>query len=676
MEQLYTRQIEDLVSKKQLLLPDFQRDFVWEASEQQSKLICSLFLELPIGSILVLDHLQGIGTRHLCYKDNQLTSNKNNTNGNATRLLMDGQQRISTIKSVFSNLYEPESDWKKINKNLHRKLRYRWFLDLSLPDNKMEMKRKLDILYNFYWNQKFDDSLDMEDIQKLFVYKKIIDKDKNEMWHPSRSEEEIKDHCSQKMLIPLFFVLSKPEIVTSLTRKITKKYLSYLDEHKSDNIICNHINFIKEQKEKVINEDAMNSLVDLLTENIRNFFSKTIQFRTIPGLEYKESQLNKAILAFNTMNTAGVSLGVFDIASAKYSSLQSGKRLSDWIREMAKQFISSRDDINNEIKDLINDKFIKGKDGFNKNFTDMYLNMLSLFKKEQKANNNFNLEYIKQKSLLEIRPEEIEKYSEEAIHSLILAFSFLIERCGVPSIKSIKYKLTIIPIAYNLYKNKDNNRLNEIENQIEYSYWMSLFSGKYEKGQNAASIDHLNDLLKYIEEPNLNPFEKYIKSLCDKEGYSDFKGFKSFYEKDNPYNYSSNIGEYFLQFILAKSLNKKNLFKEHHKEREIKIEHFDNLHKDHILPKSWFDDIPNKKVVNSVLNQFYSPAKRNRERLNNPIADEVDNLEILCVPKELSLKKENYANDEKKLKKFLEGRFNLFKEEIENYLNSLKKSCN
>ena len=675
--QEYTRKIKDLVSETQLLLPDFQRDFVWKASEQQSKLICSLFLELPVGSILVLDHLEGIGTRHLCYKGNQSTSNMD---GNATKLLMDGQQRISTIKSVFSNLYEPKSDWKEINKNLHKELRYRWFLDLSLPDDKMEMERKLKILYNLYWNRRFEDSLDMEDIQKLFVCKKITDKNKTERWHPSPpqsaqagSEEEVKNYCSEKMLIPLFFVLSEPDIVTSLMRKIAGKYLSYLKDHRDDESVCKHINFINQENGKTIDEDATDSLVDLLTENVKTFFNDTIAYRTISGLEYKEGQLNKAILAFNTMNTAGISLGVFDIVSAKYSSLQIG-RLSDCINKMAEDVIGSWGDENNDIKDLIDDRFIKGKDRFDKNFTDMYLNMLSLFKKEKEANNGFNLDCIKQKSLLEIKADEIKEHSNKAVCSLVLAFQFLIERCGVPSIKDIKYKLTVLPVAYSFYKSKDNSNLDRIKKQIEYSYWMSLFSGKYEKGQNAVSIEHLNDLLKYIENPTTNPFEKYATSLCNKEGYSDFKGFESFYREDSPYPYSSNIGEYFLQFVLARSLNKEDLFKKYYNERKIEIKHFHNLHKDHILPKSWFSISSGKKPVNSVLNQFYSPATKNWERLNNSITEEVDNLEVLCIPKGLDLKKEIYKNNEEMMKDFLEKRFKLFEKKIKKYLDDLKNT--
>ena len=203
---------------------------------------------------------------------------------------------------------------------------------------------------------------------------------------------------------------------------------------------------------------------------------------------------------------------------------------------------------------------------------------------------------------------------------------------------------------------------------------MSLFSGKYEKGQNAFSIDHLNYLTSFIKDSSKNEFKKYNEDLCNKKGYSDFHGFEAFYE-NNSYSYSTNIGEYFLQFILSYSYKKKiNIFK-HSKEKKIKIEHFEDLHKDHIIPSSWMDTKEKKHPVHSILNKFYSPSKRNRKRLNNPITGEIekDGMKILCIPEGLQYEKE-YFNIEKErnLKDFLKKRFEFFKGTINKYVEGLK----
>ena len=45
--------VRDIESKK-ILLPDFQRDFVWKDEEKQKKIVASVLTKMPIGSILLL----------------------------------------------------------------------------------------------------------------------------------------------------------------------------------------------------------------------------------------------------------------------------------------------------------------------------------------------------------------------------------------------------------------------------------------------------------------------------------------------------------------------------------------------------------------------------------------------------------------------------------------------
>lgn len=42
------------INKNEILLPDFQRNFVWKDEEQQKKLVASVLCKMPIGSILLL----------------------------------------------------------------------------------------------------------------------------------------------------------------------------------------------------------------------------------------------------------------------------------------------------------------------------------------------------------------------------------------------------------------------------------------------------------------------------------------------------------------------------------------------------------------------------------------------------------------------------------------------
>ena len=674
----YRKKIRELILEENLLLPDFQRDFVWKPQDQQLKLACSLFLDIPIGSILVLDKLENIGLRRLCYKkENGEPELKH------SKLLMDGQQRVSTIKSIFSDLYSNNgsSDWKTINDCLHNNLRYRWFLNLSLKNlANDDLQQKLKLLYDFYWNKKFED-YDIEDIESFITSKKILIKNKKEeRWHPYQEVDTVKNYCTEKHLLPLFMILSDLSKLISIIEEISEKYIGFLIEKERNMFVQEHIKTIKEKfgiiiENKIIeNKERKSEIINKIKTNITQFFNDYIIYKEIYGVEYEKSQLNKAIVAFNTMNTGGISLGVFDIVSAKYSKLKKG-RLSEKLLDHAKSFIKQIDD--QFVAELIEEKFIKDdKNLITKNFSDMYLNMLSLSikEKEYKTEGKFKLDWIKQQSLLKISANEIEDNSEKAVESLILAFQFLIKRCGVPSIKDIKYKLTIIPIAYNCYKNKEKEG---IEDKIEYSYWMSLFSGKYEKGQNAFSIEyHLNNLIKFINDSGNNQFKKYEKDLCEKKGYSDFNGFSAFYE-DNGYDYSSNIGEYFLQFLLASSVKSKmDIFKtDYQGTKKIKIEHFFKLNKDHIIPNDFFDD-KKFKPKDSVLNLFYSPEKRNRKRSILPITEVVQEEAldvVLCCDKDQKYDQARWENKGDKLKKFLEERFNSFQTKVKTYLKDLEE---
>ena len=667
----YRKKIKELILEENLLLPDFQRDFVWKPQEQQLKLACSLFLDIPIGSILVLDKLEDLGIRKLCYKEKRENENITLTN---SKLLMDGQQRISTIKSIFSNLYDSTNEWKNINDCLHNNLRYRWFLNLSFEDHLSkkelssdELERKLNFLYNFCWNKKFED-YDIEDIESFILNKKV--KNKDDRWHPAQKIDKIKHYCIEENILPLFLLLSDFSKLTPIIREVCKKYIGFLIKKQYENPVINpikkHLEDIKNNFNITIDDKKnKDEIVDEIETNVLNFFNNHIIYKEIYGVEYEKSQLHKAIVAFNTMNTGGISLGVFDIVSAKYSGLKEGK-LSQKLLEIADEFIEEK--INDSsVKELIKNKFIRD----NKKFSKMYLNMLSIFK-EEKLNKEFKLDWIKQKSLLKISAKEIKEHSEKAVASLVLAFQFLIKRCGVPSIKHIKYELIVIPIAYNLYKNQQKQ---EAEDKIEYSYWMSLFSGKYEKGQNAFSIEHLKQLIDFIKQPTNNPFNKYEADLCNKKGYSDLEGFKAFYE-DNSYSYSSNIGEYFLQFMLSYAVKNKTDIFIHSEEKKIKIEHFENLHQDHIIPSSWIKTDKNDSPVHSVLNKFYSPSKRNRKRVNNAIDNELERegMKILCINTQLNYKKEEFNSEDSIKRNFLNNRFEAFKKTVEKHLKELENN--
>lgn len=48
--------IKDIIDKsqcKELLLPNFQRNYVWERGKNQKQLLTSILYDIPIGSLLI-----------------------------------------------------------------------------------------------------------------------------------------------------------------------------------------------------------------------------------------------------------------------------------------------------------------------------------------------------------------------------------------------------------------------------------------------------------------------------------------------------------------------------------------------------------------------------------------------------------------------------------------------
>ena len=110
----------ELVQKNELLLPDFQRGFVWDI-ETQKRLVASVLAKMPLGSILVLEaNKNDYGYRLIGRKDSpKLFGNSE------TYALLDGQQRLTVLANVFSNLLylDYENPGKMIDdyKNTHNK---------------------------------------------------------------------------------------------------------------------------------------------------------------------------------------------------------------------------------------------------------------------------------------------------------------------------------------------------------------------------------------------------------------------------------------------------------------------------------------------------------------------------------------------------------------------------
>ena len=85
-----------------LLLPDFQRDFVWSV-EQQKSLAATFLVRIPLTSFLLLKGKQNdFSYKRLCMRKKDTAKQLTNQDAGCV-FLLDGQQRLSTLKNIFSD---------------------------------------------------------------------------------------------------------------------------------------------------------------------------------------------------------------------------------------------------------------------------------------------------------------------------------------------------------------------------------------------------------------------------------------------------------------------------------------------------------------------------------------------------------------------------------------------
>jgi hypothetical protein len=106
------------VHEGQLALPDFQRDFVWDARATES-LIESISAEFPAGSLLFMPY------REKTFKPRPV-QNAPELTGNPSKLILDGQQRLTSLYQAFFGVGES-----------------RYFIDLSKLINNEDLEEAI-----------------------------------------------------------------------------------------------------------------------------------------------------------------------------------------------------------------------------------------------------------------------------------------------------------------------------------------------------------------------------------------------------------------------------------------------------------------------------------------------------------------------------------------------------
>ena len=345
------------LKRNEILLPDFQRQFVWKDEEMQRKLVASVLTKMPIGSILLLKSKDAreYSCKPLGAKDSIPASKLPD---GPVEFLLDGQQRMTVLTNVFSDAIfqlTPQSN----NLIAPSALKRRFYL--ALPKYGNNECTDLFGLHTLKFPMRAPDSDEPEFLtQDILPFIRVIPfnvtKDANKCYNPyskpiPKMLSELETYCPTVeegwTYIPLFLLVENQKIslnhttlnniITGIAKSVVSVKKLTLDEKLNNGDIDGAKKYIKDNLDEDIydgyfNSDCFNGSID----DISNEFDKELAIQAggwtskmfaylkscvtqinLSQISLEESQRARAIDIYENLNRGGVSLDIFDLIMAR-----------------------------------------------------------------------------------------------------------------------------------------------------------------------------------------------------------------------------------------------------------------------------------------------------------------------------------------------------------------------
>ena len=143
--------------KGEIALPDFQRDWVWDA-EKVHNLIGSLIRGYPIGLIITIKADEDARKIFGCERF-KTKSIKPDFKSPSIELVLDGQQRLTSILQMFTDNYvevKKKSRKRKVTKKMRYYVDLRQILESSIKGNELKIPSDGDIVIDFEYEAEKD----------------------------------------------------------------------------------------------------------------------------------------------------------------------------------------------------------------------------------------------------------------------------------------------------------------------------------------------------------------------------------------------------------------------------------------------------------------------------------------------------------------------------------------
>jgi len=502
------KEIIEGITNNELLLPNFQREFIWTL-KQQKDLIASVLSSVPASSSLLVEEKNFEKPKFNCINIGMRNKVVSLTKKRPFYYILDGQQRFTTLYYAFFNVFNKENSEENQNifNELNKKLRVRWCLKFKSKENYLFNYDTLIFDKDIFDKYLPDDFID-------FIYEISINE--NDLENKENIITKIKKDSIDNLFIPLQYFFTEDSY------KI-KKWLKEI-QIKRQNDLKNKPEYRKsliavfkkcnvEEPEKVAEElyddkeraeVIFNKCIE--SENICDWYDKLFSYLgdILSDCKIKPIVLQdmfKAISTFEYINTRGTDLSTFDLLCAK--SDEGFDLRKNVLEESLKPFKFFNNEFREEMVSL-NKNFglIDDNDSIQKQYAEYISQVFNLlhFKENngEPQSEKFNVGVQKAKYSLDNLDFPFLKANYKKVVEVINKTSAILQIfCCHKDYNKITNKLILLPVfTFFVYKDEDPTE-HEIKNIIAF-FWIKLFTGKYNSHQSESAKDHCTEIYKWL----------------------------------------------------------------------------------------------------------------------------------------------------------------------------------
>lgn len=590
------------VESKKLILPDFQRKFVWN-QEDMCGLFASILCQMPFGSILTLESSDNeFSCKKFGAKPREFKEDANS--GSQVEYLIDGQQRLTSLFAGFTTYYY--STFKECPKKIAAsQLLDMYFLKIPAETNAedKDLFNARVLSFDGNWDNEGSSYFSSEEVKRMIDSQKvsrIIKERKNDIFDlDSKADlDAICTYCCNNTdgfyRIPLQFVLYNKGKVFQIFNKILNKIaISFSDD----------------------TENSEEQRLEWVT-NVKKYLSRCLDELQLDRISVKNSDKTRAIDIYSNLNKGGVALNVFDLIMAKVGRVSRENFYDTLVGYIQKDYAYPENLKNcNLLQNTIpqnyhatkNAEVINSKDDITAEYINNFLNILSLFIAKRKGE-AFNIDLIKQNRILDLDALEIVEYSEKICEAMDRAFFFFQTRCGVRKLSDINYKAEFTVVAYFFTDEKLFADI-RVHNIFEYWYWVSLFAYMYPSNQNVGILNEIPYFEKYFSDFSdstiFTRLDEWATRVMKFPHYSDKDTLTMVKSRDTETAPAAAMTKYICQFYMAKG------YKDFFNEKTINYLYTDSLEIHHLLPLGSDPDLKvgesTKKLRKDKYNPYNSP---------------------------------------------------------------------